>query len=612
MHVIGIPHSSVIHEQTEFFTPDFKQSAIKVGIFVAKVFAKIADFVTNIFPPIGLCKLYNYCYNKSLNEEINQAQLKSYREALTKYAENNQCNLIEQINSKLLSIDSTKELIINEEIPKGELRKDEFIEFNSKFTDILKKIILSNYEGLDIQAEDISNAIKDIVKSRVYQAFKCDQKKPSIQILKHLGYAGTTADGTQAIKNYGKKVREDAAGTDQATNEFANRSNEMNSKWFCFNRNGLISKFWYALNHPQTLVHLGTSNFAPLEFEAEKGNLPFRAGTINVPGIERPIPLTFGPTPTDPTYFDAHLRYLQDNNKTEVRFILQSTNKSEGKRVAEFYKKTEEFRKSGALSLITLPFDIQPMKDPIGFMNKDFFNTSFSIDGFMSQYANFIKEKCRKETFGEDVIVPIIPINILSDKDLQSCFDFTKHVFNNIIDASQTKKFSKEKKIELIKSMQLFTQSMMVVTALSNISNQTLSNISNQKKEISSLSIACKQCVDRAVALISAVVLLNEISYPRDPNSQSTSSNDSMTDFKNRIIGGINSPPNLSGDTSDFIHGVVMGRAQIVDQRLIMANRFKILMDFMRILFNGKKKIPPINERETDSRSSSYTINNEI
>lgn len=593
INALGVGHKLCTGDKTEFLT-DVKETAIKVGLYVVGVLAKVADFVTNIIPPIGLCKLYNHYYNQPLNDEINKAQLDNYRRGLTQ--EMSTANIIQGIDTPQFKIQKINSIIINE---KPQKRKDlikynkEADKFNFEFNNILKKIIMSEDEENGIQAEDIRNAINDIIQSNIYQESKLNNDQFCIRTLKLLAYAGTAADGTEAIKNYGEKVRGASASADQTTNELANSLNEMNSNSLCFNRNGSLSKPWWATNHLQTLVHLGVSNYDPLAFEAEKGNLPFRAGTINVPG-SNPIPSTFGPTPTDPIYFDAILPYLDENGKTEVRFILQNTKGAEGKRVAEFYKKTKDFRESGALSLITLPFDMQPMKDPVSFMGKNVFKNNFSINGFMTTYSNFITENCRNENiFNDDTIVPIIPKEILSNDDLADCFNFTTNVFSNIFDLTNLNQLSEKEKIEIATTMQLFTQSIMIVTALSKISKG--------KRKIASLSIACKQCVDRAVALISAVVLLNEISSTENSNAKSIYSNDPMTDFKNRVIDGINSPPNLSNDTSNFIHGIIMGRAQIVDQRLIMANRFKILMDFMGILFGGEKNISHISENETDS-----------
>ncbi len=564
---LAISKKIITQDNLVYRPSDWKRTAKKITITVFRSFLKTLTFISNfIIPPIGLAKLYNYYYNLPLNEGINGRQLEAYSTAM-------HGNPFPPMHKAMSSITGRVKIQINEaDWIKGEslthIPEKKVNSFFARFKKILTKIARGESDK-NINAESIRHSINHLVQSTVFQTLKTTTKEPAIQMLKSLSFAGTTADVTTVVQTYGDKVKATQPSGKQTINKLASDIDEINWNPWCFSRNYPLQKLWWVITHPSTTWHSIVSSIWPKEYNSDYSNPIFQAHAIRIPGKpEKTTPLTFGPTPTQPIYFDAHLPHLKENNKCEVRVILQDTKGSEGKRVAEFYKRTEAFREDGTLALLTLPFDMKPMKDPSSLMDKN-----FTIDSFMLNYAKFIltmdgpqnaatnidhitvhPDACRNENFTDQKVVrPIIPENILNDTDLKNCFSTAKSIFNTILENVDLNQKTPEAKKQIATTMQLVTQALLIFAALGKIANGT--------KEIASLCIHCKQCVDRAVVLIIAMIMLDYIPTAKEASLEA------------------DLPENLV----NLIHGIVVGRPELVGRRLGLTKRVRVLSDFLHV-----------------------------
>ncbi len=237
----------------------------------------------------------------------------------------------------------------------------------------------------------------------------------------------------------------------------------------------------------------------------------------------------------------AFLCHQKRQNKVHFQHALESVNKSgECKRVIAQRSISEYF--DG-----TMLFNSSPMNGPAaeGFVIKQY------TQHFVKQYYSDLKINLSSE----HNTTPTYYYGLLGNKDLGHTLDQTKELMQKVTNQNKYwDSLSTKRKSEVL--LMAFT----ICAELRSLIN--MQNLGNENELIGTHSVACKQGVDRAVAvnacMLACVACLRK--------------GDISSNMKNLLI------------------GMLFGRGLIVENRAMLQNRFGLTIDFLKLI-GGNQEI---------------------
>lgn len=559
----GFPNLVTSASQTHHYTSFTSEATIlakKVIYYVSYVFAGFAQVVVTIvggIPKLTCQKISeNFFPNRpanhtyALKRKINQAQLKQLQTALRKFSSEHG----NEIEIKLEKGEASQSLESRE-------KKHAKLKFIQLLNDIIDIINRSDSIDSNIQAEDVLEKLDEIIQSKFYTTLQeSNPNHPILLLLQNLAFAGMTADGSTALREYGRNITDiPREKTDFSFAECATIMDKILSAPFSSHRNNPISDIFWGICNPLRAWHAWGSSMTPTEFNAHYGNSYFVDSKFINPNPHSPDRTTasriIGPTPTNKGLYRAYLSHLQRNELMESRIGQQGPIKrSENERHTKLYEEYADFRNSGTLDFSIFSFDAPIMKTPSGYINTQ--NTLTATD-FIAEYKEFItKNDNHRRTSSKQTDDNGFNISEkgLSDDRIDDAFKTASDCFEKIsinnpfwTQLSTTTK-GKER---LCRMMQLGTQAIMRVDMI----YQGLNNSDGPKLGI--VSEACKQDVDRGPVLNVATTLFFRLLSNSDP---------------------------LTKDEMHSIIGTAVGRAMMVDDRLILWERYEVLSDLLHFI----------------------------
>jgi len=424
------------------------------------------------------------------------------------------------------------------------------------------------------------------MSSAIYQKLKTSENNPAIELLQVLAIKDLSAQGEPALQNYGKKILGSLGKYTYTWDELADQLDEQAGAFFAYQRNGLISAIFWAIAHPSEVMHEVEASWFPLEYNGHKGNPNFRGSDFSLDG--KSMQFYYGPGPTgDRLYNDGVLVYMDKLNKEganvlELRHNFQNMEKSsEAQRIYEMMRYEQEH--SDSMRLLSMSFDTEAMRmseqfcqfrTPREFMllyakfamaKKGIDDTSHSIEHIQPWSHDKVLKAHKKDNgifVGRDVLDKMtLKEAFLCANDVFTTLAIDNDHWNRLIE-------NKEGKQRLGRMMQLGTQAIIsvgaVVKSLGDIHSPENIKIALNKKldadlAASRVSGACKQDIDRAVVENIALRLFFRLLHDDSP---------------------------LSQDEVYSIAGAVVGRARLVEGRLIQWKRYEVLSDLLHFVGN--------------------------
>jgi len=422
-----------------------------------------------------------------------------------------------------------------------------------------------------------------VMKSPFYQTVEA-QDSDAANFLQFIAVKLIAADGSRALSNYGKKclgpLEEDSFSPVRLADLM---SDYLKKPGFSYKG---LNRALYVVCHPDLTVHSIESELDPLGYDASKGNPNFSAHTFEEDG--KKMTFYFGPGPTgNPIFEHGVLPAYEKFGVFELRFNHQDTSKrSEYFRVKEILRMGRE--NPEVLRHALLGFDTKMTRNKTVEFNDP--------DAFFKSYREYVKngargQKTRTKHSGFD-----IPDRLLSDPELDvaigkaqefcSALSRDNPFWNEMMRlkgpsgcaAKVESLWHKAKdnpkalypllnpgKARMAKMMQLITDTFltlgMLYRSFDAITPEMADRAFDEKldRDLTALrtSGACKQNVDRAVVENMSLRLFFRWAKSDKP---------------------------LTREEVYEIAGAVFGRARLVDDRLIMHNRYKILDDLLRFV----------------------------
>ncbi len=543
---------------------DASYSVLKVAYYTLKFFAVL------LYIPLKALTLipntFSYFYNRTLNHDIYKARLEALKKGLTVKSDYRGILYTELGNQKNVC----QRQIEEKQIP---ISEEEIQNFLNKAVVILRMI------DSNTDPDVIRDKINLAMSTDVYQVLK-NEENPVVEFLQILSVMDLSTDGEKAFKRYGEKV---LGELDKDTFTWGDLATLMDSHiniTFAYQRNSWYTTLFWAMAHPIEAVESKEADWFPLEFNGHKGNPNLRGEDfrISVNGKEKTMRFYYGPGPTgDRLYHDGVLVYMDKLNQKgikvhELRQNYQNMEKySESVRIREMVRYQDEHPDS--MRLLSLSFDTDAMK-----MTKPFMKFT-SPKEFLLLYAKYvmakegindssekieeIEPKAHKsiETQGDNGVFALE--KTISDMQIKKAFFHTDQVFTNLIADGTTGKAywddwmrTEKGQKRLGRVMQLATQGIISLGALCRSFQDIESNL-DEDLTAARVSGACKQDIDRAIVQNITVRLFFRLLTNDKP---------------------------LAKEEVYSIAGAVIGRAEIVEGRLIQWSRYEILSDLLHFV----------------------------
>ncbi|NNM43343.1 MAG: hypothetical protein HKM07_03275 [Chlamydiae bacterium] len=579
----SVSTGSLSERRVEVLDPkDGSSKGFDTGYCVLKVvYYTLKFFAVLLYIPLKALTLIpntlSYLYNKNLNHDIYAARLEALKKGLT----------VDVDYRKILSpgpgLETQRELCKTQiQSKNGQIAVETITNFVDRAAAIMRMID----SGSDPDA--IREKITLAMSTDVYQVLKNEEENPVVTFLQILSVMDLSTDGEKAFKRYGEKVLGELNQDTFTWGELATQMDRHINVTFAYQRNSWYTTLFWMMANPIEAVESKEADWFPLEFNGHKGNPNLRGEDfrISVDGKPKTMRFYYGPGPTgDHLYHDGVLVYMDKLNKKgvkvhELRQNYQNMEKySEAVRIREMAKYEREHPDS--MRLLSLSFDTDAMKMTTPFMKFS------SPQEFLLLYAKYVmaKEGIQDTSASIEKIEPISHRSIetqddngvfaqertISDMQFKNAFFCAEQVFTTLTadgtigkvhwdDLMRTEKGQKR----VGRVMQLATQGIISLGALCKSFQDIESMLDGQLDEDLSaarVSGACKQDIDRAIVQNITVRLFFRLLTNDGP---------------------------LMKDEIYSIAGAVIGRAEIVEGRLIQWSRYEILSDLLHFVGDQK------------------------
>jgi len=548
-----------------------------VGIFTLVLFFATATATLWL-------RLYSYLTHKSLSDDIEKAHIKSVSESLhivlTGPERGRPSASVVPMSLSSLNAGILLAYKNEKKVGAGVETKREADLLAKQTLQIREKIErLSRNErvwgGIDGVRKDLTQAMEN----PLYQTI-ATQDCEAANFLQFVAIKLLAADGTEALRNYGKKCIGELDGNAFSPLQLADLMREHNRKWgFSY---GFPERILYSACHPLATIHSIQSILDPLKYNAGATNPNFSGHTFSLGN--KKIRFYFGPGPTGNLIFEYGVLSAYEKFKVfELRFNHQDTSsKSEYYRIKEIQRMGDE--NPEVLRHALLGFDTK-MKN----------NRGVQFDrpsAFFSEYRKYVKQGVRGQEGRSGHSGFYIPKHLLSDAQVATAIDHAEAFCAKLCENNPFWKQAMQEtgehgakyrwhsalghedrlyplshpgKARMAKMMQLVTDTYLTLALLyrsfdaisPEMVQRTLDERLDQDLTALRTSGACKQNIDRAI--VENITLRLFFRWASDPSP-------------------------LTQQEVYEIAGAVFGRAQIVDDRKIIKARYQLLEEFLRFV----------------------------
>ncbi len=417
---------------------------------------------------------------------------------------------------------------------------------------------LWDIESIKGGIKGLQGDLRKAMKSSLYQSIKREDCE-GVNFLQFVAIKLLAADGTDALKNYGKKCLGELQDNAFSPVNLADSiSSYLAKPGFAY---GLGWPIWVA-SHPLYAMHCSKSAYNPLGFDASQRNPNFSAHSFKIGGKE--LKFYYSPCPTgSPIFEHGVLPAYEKFGVFELRFNHQdASNSHEYVQIQELQRIVDENPK--ALKHALLSFD-RKMKN-----NK---HVEFDDPGqFFARYRDYLKKGVRGQTDRKNHSGFHIPEHLLSDADLNLAVakaqEFCEKMcvknshWEKAMAQIGKKGSGKERMAKIMKLItDVYLSLAMMVRTLDAVTPEMVARSLDEKldKDLTKLrtSGACKQGIDRGV--IENISLRLFFRWTENPLP-------------------------LTQDEVYEIAGAVLGRARLVADRKILEKRYEILDDLLRFV----------------------------
>ncbi|MBS0652577.1 MAG: hypothetical protein JSR39_03525 [Verrucomicrobia bacterium] len=614
MAASSIPYSAIFDESRALDltashtlpkTEGIDYLAKKAGLYMLKGTAAL--FYIPLMIPMGIPKMISYCYNKELNDEIRFARIASFKEGFSVRLEGHENIEGEKIFSEKPFTEWSKETLrsicYGQLLPPRPLTEDRrasepFRRETQAQVHAFVERVFAIREAIiaEKDPDSIRSMIHEAMSTRVYQQLKTRIQNPAIEILQVLAVRNLCTDGRAALQNYGRKVLGELDKEEFSWGELAAFLDRQAGDSLAFQRNSVGSTILWGLAHPFEALHCTESSWFPLEFNSHQGNPNFYGYDfqLNIGGEHKEMQFYYGPGPTgDLLYNDGVLIWMDKQGVAvhELRQNFQNMHHSaEAMRIFEMLRYEQAHPDS--LRLLSTSFDTEAMEMP-----KSFIPSPFTPQAFMLLYAKYVmsEEGISDTSQSIDEITDDASRHVEGDHREDNGYYVGGKVMTSLHfkDAIKTSEkiyvdlqakavqdqiahghshwsslmeLGEKGKQRLGKMMQLGTHAVVSVGAVASslkeiCSKQELEQVFDDKLHqdlvASRVSGACKQDIDRAVVENVSLRLFFRL---------------------------LNDDTPLTKEEVYSIVGAVIGRARIVEGRLLQWKRYEILSDLLHFV----------------------------
>lgn len=557
--------------------------------------------------PMGIPKMISYCYNKELNDDIRAARLTSLQQGFSVSLKGNESlegvKLQTEKPFTAWSKDRLSSICYGQLLPPrtqtegrraSDLQRRETQTQVKAYIDRVFDIKEAIFTGKDPDA--IRSMIHEAMSTAVYQQLKNHTQNPAIEILQVLAVRDLCTDGRGALLNYGRKVLGELPKEEFSWGELATLLDHQAGDCLAFQRNGIGSTIIWGIAHPFEALHCTESSWFPLEFNGHQGNPNFSGYDfqLNVDGEEKEMHFYYGPGPTGDLLYNDGVLIWMDKQGVSVHELRQNFqnmhHEPEAMRIFEMLRYEQEHPDS--MRLLSTSFDTEAMDMP-----QSFITSPFTPQAFMLLYAKYTMSELGIDDTARsiDEITDDKTRHVEGDHREDNGYYVGKKVMSSLHfkDAIKTSEkiyvdlqekgvrdqiagahshwsnlmaLGEKGKQRLGRMMQLGTHAVVsvgaVVSSLNEICGkeeleQVFEDKLHQDMVASRVSGACKQDIDRAVVENVALRLYFRL---------------------------LNDPSPLTKDEIYSIVGAVIGRARIVEGRLLQWKRYEILSDLLHFV----------------------------
>jgi hypothetical protein len=397
--------------------------------------------------------------------------------------------------------------------------------------------------------------LREAMQSPFYKSIKHTDCE-GVNFLQFVAVKLIAADGTEALKNYGKKCLGKLEGDGFGPEDLAGLlSGELAKPGFAY---GLLGKPLWIATHPFYAMHSAKSEYDPLGYDASLENPNFSAHSFEMGG--KSLKFYYGPGPTgNPIFEHGVLPAYEKLGVFELRFNHQDmSSRNESFRIRELQRIVEENPR--VLKHALLGFDTKMKK------NKEVeFETPSQ---FFAAFREYLKKGIRGEHSRENHSGFEIPQSLLSDADLELSLTKAQEFCERLCVENAHWQHAMEEargQLRMGKMMQIIIDAYltlaMVVRSLDAMTPEMAKRALDAKldRDLTALrtSAACKQDVDRGV--VENIALRLFFRWTENPTP-------------------------LTQDEVYEIAGAVLGRARMAADRKILAGRYEILDDLLRFV----------------------------
>lgn len=467
-------------------------------------------------------------------------------------------------------------IIVEQYENKGKEPQKHILEINDFLNKVLN--VKEMIEGEE-PTEEIRAAIDRAMETNTYQLLKNENENPAVEFLQVLAIKDVSTPTKNVLKEYGEKVIGPLKQKEYSWEDLANLLDRPIKEKLAFQRNGPISSAIWGITHPLDVVHSIKATLFPLEYNPHESNPNMADSPFHDPNNpSKQMQFYYGPTPTgDRLFNDGVLVYMDKLRKRgilvhELRENFQNTHqKSEAARISEMQKYEKDHPDS--MRFISLSFDSEAMKMKtetwVSFETAaDFFNNVYTPyvtgDGEEKAYRSIAEPKNDNGIYISYKALP-------NDQDIEGALTCAKEIFDTLSQNNSywnsLKNEGKKGKQRLGRMMQVGTHAIISIRAILH----SFEEVKNQQEEIqkqcdqqldqdltvSRVSGACKQDIDRAIVENIALQLFFRLLIKDTP---------------------------LTPDEVYSIAGAVIGRARLVEGRLIQWKRYEILSDLLHFV----------------------------
>ncbi len=595
--------------QIDLDDPSTKAETSGAPYIAKKTAFYVLTFATGIlYFPLTLLtcipKTVSYLYNYSLNNDIRKARLEALKESYAVELPLLAQNEISQIEPKTILQWDRNELLdictqqLLDQTEKGIIQEQPIENIDiQRFLSIVFDV--QNSIDTDTAPDTIRMLIDTAMATPVYQQLK-REANPAVEFLQVLAVKDLSTNGEKALSNYGRKALGELDSETYTFGELASLLDAPTGAFFAFQRNGLLSTLFWMIAHPCEALHSLESDWFPLEFNGHRGNPNLHGFDLDYSmglGDHKKIKFYYGPGPTgDRLYSDGVLIWMdkleikKGLDVHELRFNFQNMrHKSEALRIFEMLRYEKIFGSNGpnrdSMRLMSISFDTEAMDITPTFQLR---GQEFTPKAFMLLYAKYvmandgledtsptieaIQDDATRHVEGDhqDDNGYYVGELAISSEDYKEGLITASTLFEAIKpdNAHWNKLMAEgEKGIQRLgRMMQLGTHAIVqlgsVMTSLKDISSESdieaaLDGRLDADLAASRLSGACKQDIDRGVVENIALRLFFHLLKTNEP---------------------------LTQQDVYSIAGAVLGRARIVEGRLLQWKRYEILSDLLHFI----------------------------